>query len=260
MKFSCFNYACNLCVRQLDGQPRQPPRNQEQWLSSPMHVRTAVCTFTQVCACLFTTTCPLSVHVHAYPSLHSQQLDGLFVPLPSFPGAVCTDVMSYELRSAAFLPGYRGYRGRVVSATDTDVRMELEAQYKTVTVRKEQLKDEAGTAGPSGYAGAAAARPSWGGGRTPLHPGATPLHPGATPLHPSATPLHPSATPMHPGKLANTSRLELIGLSYIMPIIFAAVVAVRGSDHTFAHLASHMCAVCRVPSQLHVTYDLLSLD
>lgn len=93
----------------------------------------------------------------------------------------------------------RGYRGRVVSATDTDVRMELEAQYKTVTVKKEQLKDAAGMAGPVGYAGAAAARPSWGGGRTPMHPGATPLHPSATPLHPSATPLHPSATPMHPG-------------------------------------------------------------
>lgn len=78
-----------------------------------------------------------------------------------------------------------------MSATDTDVRMELEAQYKTVTVKKEQLKD---AAGPAGYAGAAAARPSWGGGRTPMHP-------GATPLHPSATPLHPSATPMHPGEL-----------------------------------------------------------
>ena len=86
----------------------------------------------------------------------------------------------------------RGYRGRVVSATETDVRIELEAQYKTVTVKKEQLK---------GHEGAAAASS----GAAPLRAAApwatrTPLHPSQTPMHPSQTPMHPSQTPMHPGE------------------------------------------------------------
>ena len=34
----------------------------------------------------------------------------------------------------------RGYRGRIVSATDTHVRMELEAAYKTVTVKLGDLR------------------------------------------------------------------------------------------------------------------------
>ena len=33
----------------------------------------------------------------------------------------------------------RGYNGRVVSATETHVRMELEAQYKTVTIPRTVL-------------------------------------------------------------------------------------------------------------------------
>ena len=33
----------------------------------------------------------------------------------------------------------RGYKGRVVNATETHVRMELEAQYKTVTVPRTVL-------------------------------------------------------------------------------------------------------------------------
>ena len=86
----------------------------------------------------------------------------------------------------------RGYRGRVVSATETDVRIELEAQYKTVTVKKEQLK---------GHEGAAAASS----GAAPLRAAApwatrTPLHPSQTPMHPSQTPMHSSQTPMHPGE------------------------------------------------------------
>ena len=40
----------------------------------------------------------------------------------------------------------RGYKGRVVSATESQVRMELEAQYKTVTVPRSQLRpNEGGT-------------------------------------------------------------------------------------------------------------------
>ena len=33
----------------------------------------------------------------------------------------------------------RGYKGRVVSATDSTVRIELEAAYKTVTVKVASL-------------------------------------------------------------------------------------------------------------------------
>ena len=106
--------------------------------------------------------------------------------------------------STVVVTSCRGYRGRVVSATDTDVRIELEAQYKTVTVKKEQLKGQEGTAAPSGgYPGAARAPAPWqGGNRSSSNAQRTPMHAGsATPMHPSATPMHPSATPMHPGKL-----------------------------------------------------------
>ena len=91
------------------------------------------------------------------------------------------------------MPTYRGYRGRVVSSTNSDVRMELEAQYKTVTVKREQLKGQEGMAASSSFGRPRANVPPWQAGRTPLHPGA------ATPIHGSATPLHPSATPLHPG-------------------------------------------------------------
>ncbi|KAL3147827.1 hypothetical protein ABBQ32_002553 [Trebouxia sp. C0010 RCD-2024] len=97
---------------------------------------------------------------------------------------------------------YRGYKGRVVSSTNSDVRMELEAQYKTVTVKREQLKGHESMAAPSGFGRPKANVAPWQmpSTRTPLHAGAaTPLHGSATPLHPSATPMHPSATPMHPG-------------------------------------------------------------
>ena len=107
---------------------------------------------------------------------------------------------------------FRGYKGRVVSSTDSDVRMELEAQYKTVTVKRGQLTGQESSAAPSGFGRPKANVPPWqmSSGRTPLHAGAaTPLHGSATPLHPSATPMHPSATPMHPGKLTSCSLLPL---------------------------------------------------
>lgn len=104
---------------------------------------------------------------------------------------------------AKFSRCYRGYKGRVVSSTNSDVRMELEAQYKTVTVKREQLKGHESMAAPSGFGRPKANVAPWQmpSTRTPLHAGAaTPLHGSATPLHPSATPMHPSATPMHPGR------------------------------------------------------------
>ncbi|KAA6417274.1 MAG: hypothetical protein FRX49_12763 [Trebouxia sp. A1-2] len=103
-----------------------------------------------------------------------------------------------------------GYRGRVVSATETDVRIELEAQYKTVTVKKEQLKGHEGAAAASSSAAPLRAAAPWA-IRTPMHPSQTPMHPSQTPMHPSQTPMHPGAatplrdnawsggrTPMHP--------------------------------------------------------------
>jgi transcription elongation factor SPT5 len=118
---------------------------------------------------------------------------------------------------------YRGMRGRIVSATPTHVRVELEAQMKTVTVDRAHLPPGEGLVegqhaarpgmgmgaglgmgaaygygvagyGVAGYGapGAGAAAP---GGRTPAHYSqaqATPAHysmlGGSTPLHPGMTP------------------------------------------------------------------------
>ena len=97
----------------------------------------------------------------------------------------------------------RGYTGRVVSATESHVRLELEAQYKTVTVRRDQLPVEQGgqplpRPAPS-YAGLPGSTTPGAATRTPLHVGATPMHAWG-----SATPLHPSATPLHPGAGAHS--------------------------------------------------------
>ncbi|KAK9820946.1 hypothetical protein WJX81_001276 [Elliptochloris bilobata] len=106
---------------------------------------------------------------------------------------------------------FRGYTGRVVSTTESHVRLELEAQYKTVTVRRDQLPVEQGgqplpRPAPS-YAGLPGSQTPGAATRTPLHVTATPMHAwgSATPLHPgAATPgrdnaWNPSAgpTPRH---------------------------------------------------------------
>ncbi|KAL6785123.1 hypothetical protein ACKKBG_A02530 [Auxenochlorella protothecoides x Auxenochlorella symbiontica] len=86
---------------------------------------------------------------------------------------------------------HRGMRGRVVSSTPAHLRMELEAQMKTVTVSRAHVALEDGGVRGGGDGG---------GGAGGFYPGATPAHHGvgATPAHWSsvgATPLHPSATP-----------------------------------------------------------------
>ena len=117
---------------------------------------------------------------------------------------------------------YRGMRGTIKSATPTHLRVELEAQYKTVTVDRQHVATEDG--------GIVAERPAMGmgmgmgmgmdsmfaapGGRTPAHyfgAGPTPAHYTATPMHPSMTPGRDTvtktpaydpawaATPAHPG-------------------------------------------------------------
>lgn len=109
----------------------------------------------------------------------------------------------------------RGYTGRVVSATESHVRLELEAQYKTVTVRRDQLPVEQGgqpmpRPAPS-YAGLPGSQTPGAAARTPLHVTATPMHAwgSQTPLHPSATPLHPGAGAARaPGLLAWMSACE----------------------------------------------------
>jgi transcription elongation factor SPT5 len=96
----------------------------------------------------------------------------------------------------------RGYKGRIVSATETHVRMELEAQYKTVTVPRTVLPmaeggvpESAGNRRPASYD--APQTPGYNAGnRTPGYAAGN-----RTPMHAwgSRTPQHPGMTPSHPG-------------------------------------------------------------
>ena len=112
---------------------------------------------------------------------------------------------------------YKGYRGKIVDATETTVRVELEAQSRTVTVQRSQLVGAGGLgvnhggynpadsvgigsgagAGGSSYesyqGGSLSSQPGSLGSRTPMHYGAgsaTPMRDdgagGRTPLHASA--------------------------------------------------------------------------
>jgi hypothetical protein len=66
---------------------------------------------------------------------------------------------------------HRGYRGRVASATETHCRIELEAQYKTVTVKRSDLKLEGQNAVP----GSRTPSSPWDAPITPAHPGVQPV-------------------------------------------------------------------------------------
>lgn len=66
---------------------------------------------------------------------------------------------------------HRGYRGRVASATETHCRIELEAQYKTVTVKRSDLKLE----GQNGMPGSRTPSSPWDAPITPAHPGGLPV-------------------------------------------------------------------------------------
>ena len=80
----------------------------------------------------------------------------------------------------------------MVATTDTHVRMELEAQYKTVTVPRTVLSMADGGVPESVARRAAGYQP-------PATPGYAPG--SRTPMHAwgSRTPMHPSMTPSHPG-------------------------------------------------------------
>lgn len=92
---------------------------------------------------------------------------------------------------------YRGLKGRIVSATATHFRVELEAQMRTVTVDRAHIPEE-GATGAGG--GMMAGRPMMMGGMQPPPYGAR-GPPGAGP--PTRTPAHPGimATPGHPGMM-----------------------------------------------------------
>jgi transcription elongation factor SPT5 len=86
---------------------------------------------------------------------------------------------------------FKGYRGRVVDATDSTVRIELESQMKVVTVRRDQLSDLADIT-PS-YQSQPRESPRYGAGsETPMHPSRTPMH------HPAYMKDYPG-TPFHEG-------------------------------------------------------------
>ncbi|KAG0615572.1 hypothetical protein M758_5G052200 [Ceratodon purpureus] len=91
---------------------------------------------------------------------------------------------------------FKGYRGRVVDATDSTVRIELESQMKVVTVRREQLS-EPGDSQTGLYNTTPRESPRYGAGsETPMHPSRTPMH------HPAyMTPMRDPnfATPSHDG-------------------------------------------------------------
>ena len=73
----------------------------------------------------------------------------------------------------------RGYKGRIKNVTDREVRIELEAQARTVTVRRDQIPPEDGGApmpARAPFASAGGATPAYGGMRTPAHITATPRH------------------------------------------------------------------------------------
>ena len=81
----------------------------------------------------------------------------------------------------------RGYKGRIKNVTDREVRVELEAQARTVTVRRDQIPPEDGGAPvprPAPVFGMGSATPAHAGMRTPAYPSATPMHPSMTPSHP----------------------------------------------------------------------------
>ncbi|PWA49944.1 KOW-like protein [Artemisia annua] len=117
---------------------------------------------------------------------------------------------------------WKGYKGRVVDASGTTVRIELESQMKVVTVDRTHISDIVNATTTTPYRDT---HRYGSGSETPMHPSRTPLHPymtpmrdsGATPVHdgmrtpmrdrawnpytpmsPPGTPMQPSRTPLHP--------------------------------------------------------------
>ena len=89
---------------------------------------------------------------------------------------------------------YKGYRGKVVDATETTVRVELQAQQRTVTVNRDPEWDQRGPppggapVGPGG--GAPGAPPPFGAPPRPVSGMPTPSGGAKTPTAYPATPAH----------------------------------------------------------------------
>jgi len=105
-----------------------------------------------------------------------------------------------KIRSGA----YKGYVGRIVDVNDTSVRLELQAQARTVTVNREHLDvPQVAQSRDSYMAPRATSIYDAPGARTPAHYPMTPAHGGGvTPMHGSMTPAreaawNPTATPAH---------------------------------------------------------------
>ena len=99
---------------------------------------------------------------------------------------------------------YKGYIGRIVDVTDTSVRLELQAQARTVTVNREHLDvPQVAPSRDSFLAPRATSMYDAPGSRTPAHYPMTPAHGGGmTPMHGGMTPAreaawNPTATPAH---------------------------------------------------------------
>ncbi|RZC57663.1 hypothetical protein C5167_004957 [Papaver somniferum] len=87
------------------------------------------------------------------------------------------------------LGNYKGCSGRVVSRNGQLVRVELESQMKTVTVKREEISVDADVFTSSSEA------PQQGiGSQTPMHRAQTPLHPYMTPMRDQG-----GETPVHSG-------------------------------------------------------------
>lgn len=99
---------------------------------------------------------------------------------------------------------YKGYKGKIVDATDTTVRIELQAQCRTVTVQRKQLPENLAGGhhreprGAGSYSGVPST-PFYGAAATPFHDSfgsRTPMYGsmGApTPMRDSSTPWNPQA-------------------------------------------------------------------
>ncbi|GAB4821977.1 hypothetical protein N2152v2_009023 [Parachlorella kessleri] len=155
---------------------------------------------------------------------------------------------------------YRGMRGRVITASGTHVRLELEAQMKTVTVDRSHLALEDGGVRPEQQMqqrpqyGMPTATPMHAGGRTPHHPGimatpmhynnmmATPMHPGMTPGRDAVTktpaydPAWAGATPAHPGMAGTAAGYPQAGTPGYSPSFHADTPGIAPSPGMGAYM------------------------
>ncbi|PWA76487.1 KOW-like protein [Artemisia annua] len=77
---------------------------------------------------------------------------------------------------------WKGYKGRVVDASGTTVRIELESQMKVVTVDRTHVSDIVNATTTTPYRDT---HRYGSGSETPMHPSRTPLHPYMTPMRDS---------------------------------------------------------------------------